>query len=238
VNPAGSAGGADLTPAEPLIADRALAELLLAWAPRQRWFAHKGAAATVERLERTAVDEGGVAQLVALTVRSGTGPDATHTVYQVPLTVRHAPDEALGAALVGRLDDLDGAPAWIYDGPHDPTFTRALLTLVASEEGAGTSAFGLQGASADGGLPVPAAPRTRVLGGEQSNTSLVVGGSDGEAPLIAKVFRVLSAGDNPDVVVQTALATAGCGRVPRPASRSSPPPTAPRPSARRPTPTS
>ena len=203
--------------------DAALAELLLEWAPRQRWFADKGADVAVERVERTPLDEGGIAQLVALTVRSGAGSDGgpgapgTRTVYSVPVTVRLTPDEDLADALVGHLPDVDGSPAWIYDGPHDPTWTRALLTLIASEEGAGSASFGVHGTSADGGLPVPATARTRVLRGEQSNTSIIVSAAEGETPLIAKVFRVLSAGDNPDVVVQTALADAGCTRVPRPA---------------------
>ncbi|WP_432511586.1 maltokinase N-terminal cap-like domain-containing protein [Kineococcus sp. SYSU DK001] len=197
--------------------DEAIAELLREWAPRQRWFAHKGVATHVVRLERTPLDEGGVAQLVALTVRAGEGEDAARTVYSVPISVRPAPDEALTAALIGELPDVDGARAWVYDGPHDPTWTRALLTLVAGEEGAGSRTFGVHGHSAEGGLPVPAGLRTKVLSGEQSNTSIVVSADEGEVPLIAKVFRVLSAGDNPDVVVQTALADAGCGRVPRPA---------------------
>ncbi|MEZ0492331.1 aminoglycoside phosphotransferase [Kineococcus sp. TBRC 1896] len=197
--------------------DEAVAELLRTWAPAQRWFAHKGVAVHVQRIERTPLDEGGVAQLVALTVRAGEGDDAPRTVYSVPISVRSSPDPDLAAALVGELPDVDGAPAWVYDGPHDPTWTRALLTLLASEEGAGSRTFGVNGHSAEGGLPVPAGARTKVLTGEQSNTSIVVSAAEGETPLIAKVFRVLSGGDNPDVVVQTALADAGCARVPRPA---------------------
>ncbi|MGI4895988.1 MAG: maltokinase N-terminal cap-like domain-containing protein, partial [Janthinobacterium lividum] len=197
--------------------DAALADLLIGWVPRQRWFADKGSEVRVRRLERTPLDEGGVAQLVALTVVSGAGDTETSTVYSVPVTVRHAPDETLTAALVGHLPDVDGSPAWVYDGPHDPTWTHALLTLVASEEGAGSPSFGVHGTSADGGLPIPAGSTTTVLVGEQSNTSIVVRVPAGDVPLIAKVFRVLSSGDNPDVVVQTALAEAGCGRVPRPA---------------------
>jgi len=197
--------------------DEAIADLLRTWAPAQRWFAHKGVAAHVVRIERTPLDEGGVAQLVALTVRSGEGDDAARTVYSVPITVRPAPDESLAHALIGELPDVDGVRSWVYDGPHDPTFTRTLLMLVSSQEGAGSRTFGVSGHSAEGGLPVPAAARTKVLSGEQSNTSIIVAADEGETPLIAKIFRVLSAGDNPDVVVQTALADAGCGRVPRPA---------------------
>ncbi|WP_432499556.1 maltokinase N-terminal cap-like domain-containing protein [Kineococcus gynurae] len=82
-----------------------------------------------------------------------------------------------------------------------------------------TRPSGRGGATADGGLVVPLEARARVLTGEQSNTSIVLTGTEEPIgpPVIAKVFRVLNPGDNPDVVVQTALAEAGCRRVPRPA---------------------
>jgi len=54
--------------------------------------------------------------------------------------------------------------------------------------------------------------RSRVLGGEQSNTSIVLEG-DGP-PVICKVFRALHDGDNPDVELQSALAAAGSASVP------------------------
>jgi 1,4-alpha-glucan branching enzyme len=54
---------------------------------------------------------------------------------------------------------------------------------------------------------------SRVLGGEQSNTSIVCGVAD-LGPVIVKVFRTLSPGANPDVVLQPALAAAGCEHVP------------------------
>ena len=40
--------------------DEAIAGLLRDWAPAQRWFAHKGVAAHVQRIERAPLDEGGV----------------------------------------------------------------------------------------------------------------------------------------------------------------------------------
>jgi predicted trehalose synthase len=58
---------------------------------------------------------------------------------------------------------------------------------------------------------------SRVLSGEQSNTSVILDGdlADGHhTPLIVKVFRMLSPGDNPDVVLQGALVDAGSRRVP------------------------
>ena len=60
---------------------------------------------------------------------------------------------------------------------------------------------------------------SRVLRGEQSNTSVIYDttSSDGGAqPLICKIFRVLHHGENPDVVVQSALALGGSHLVPRP----------------------
>ena len=68
-----------------------------------------------------------------------------------------------------------------------------------------------------------AAPRfsgfrgSRVLSGEQSNTSIIIDTVDEEnspRPVIVKVFRTLADGDNPDVVLQSALRAAGNERVP------------------------
>ena len=58
---------------------------------------------------------------------------------------------------------------------------------------------------------------SRVLSGEQSNTSVILDCDlpDGHhTPLIVKVFRMLSPGENPDVVLQGALVDAGSRRVP------------------------
>ncbi|UFU13664.1 hypothetical protein LQK89_14300 [Curtobacterium sp. C1] len=54
---------------------------------------------------------------------------------------------------------------------------------------------------------------SRVLSGEQSNTSVICDTADG-ARVIVKVFRVLHHGDNPDVTTQLALSAAGSARVP------------------------
>ena len=56
-----------------------------------------------------------------------------------------------------------------------------------------------------------------VLRGEQSNTSIIYRFADapGLTPMICKVFRVLHAGLNPDIELQSALAAAGSPHVPR-----------------------
>jgi maltokinase len=61
---------------------------------------------------------------------------------------------------------------------------------------------------------------SRVLSGEQSNTSIIIDLVDAHdqpgRPVICKVFRVVAAGQNPDVSVQSALAHAGSRFVPEP----------------------
>ncbi len=61
--------------------------------------------------------------------------------------------------------------------------------------------------------PIGRVTASRVLSGEQSNTSVICDTADG-AQVIVKVFRVLHHGDNPDVTTQLALSAAGSARVP------------------------
>ncbi|MGW8430496.1 phosphotransferase [Curtobacterium citreum] len=61
--------------------------------------------------------------------------------------------------------------------------------------------------------PIGRVTASRVLSGEQSNTSVICDTADG-ARVIVKVFRVLHHGDNPDVTTQLALSAAGSARVP------------------------
>ncbi|WP_299033687.1 1,4-alpha-glucan branching protein GlgB [uncultured Pseudokineococcus sp.] len=189
-----------------------LLELLRAWMPGQRWYPAKGRRADLELLGSvdlpTAPGADGVAcALHVLAVRTEDGP----AVVQVPLAVRPAPREGAEAALVGVL--ADGRA--VYDGPADPDLVAALLGLVATGgTAAGDAPARAAGRLAPGASLDPAAA-SRVLGGEQSNTSVVLGAGTPD-PAILKVFRVLSPGENPDVVVATALWVAGCEQVARP----------------------
>ncbi|MCV2394063.1 aminoglycoside phosphotransferase [Actinotalea sp. M2MS4P-6] len=161
-------------------------ELLAGWMPAQRWYPAKGRGV-------------GLRPLGTLTL-SGPDPDATievrvigldsgdrFDVVQVPLTYRAAPLPAGEHALVGTTEQ-HGRTRWVYDGPHDPAYVTALLAALDHPAG----------------RPVPAPSRSRVLRGEQSNTSVIVD-VDGSGPLIVKVFRTLHPGDNPDVEVLRGL---------------------------------
>ena len=207
---------------------RSVLDLLAGWLPRQRWYAGKGGGQPeLARLGGLLLDDVLSRGPEALRpgrgrrpVRAGHHPGRGGVVYQVPLTLRAEPADELAPALVGTYEDPEHGDRYVYDGPHDPAYRRALLRLLA-EEGEAWSGEGAAFGRARAVRPVggwandPGSP-AKVLGGEQSNTSIIVD-ADGERPIILKVFRVLAGGDNPDVVVQTALAAAGSTRVARPA---------------------
>ncbi len=147
------------------------------------------------------------------------------TLYQVPLAYRATPKaDAADATLVGTVDGtVDDAPStlWVYDAPHDQQYGAALFAFIL---GGGSSADSASswGAGATGHRHPTASQslfaHSQVLRGEQSNTSIIIDTVDasGEpsAPVICKVFRTLHHGENPDIVVQSALAEAGCTLVP------------------------
>ena len=93
----------------------------------------------------------------------------------------------------------------------------------AASDGVTDTSVGEQGSGVARGHRVATAEpgqllASHVLTGEQSNTSIILDLVDAlgapSNPLICKLFRVLHHGENPDVVVQSALAAAGSTRVP------------------------
>ncbi len=197
-------------------------ELLPEWMAQQRWYAAKGRVPRLRRLWSWRLDDPtGQVGIETLLVVDESGPEPV--VYQVPLTYRGAPLDGAHHALVGTTEHSVLGRRWVYDAPHDPVYARQLLELVLGR------AVPQAGSVSDTPEPAVVGSRhpswttegtvrtTRVLSGEQSNTSVIYDCVDhnGEAkPLILKVFRTLQAGDNPDVVVQGALAEAGTTRVP------------------------
>lgn len=197
-------------------------ELLTAWVGSQRWYAAQGAspqltALAAWRLGDPAGEVGIETHLVLDT--AGSRP----VVYQVPLTYRGAPLVGAEHALVGECDHGVLGCRWVYDAPHDPIYAACLLDLIQGRARAESSSTpdayddrftGEQAPTWTGELVVRG---SRVLSGEQSNTSIILDAesADGVArPVIVKVFRTLGDGDNPDVVLQSALRRDGCDRVP------------------------
>lgn len=172
----------------------------------QRWFANKGATPVLEQIGALSFEprEDGVQVVTHLLLDHTVGKPA---LYQVPLTYRAEP-LSNSAALVGRFNG-----AWVYDAPYDPAYTRALLDTIAhGTESRGDRAWAIGKRTAS---QVGAALVSRVLTGEQSNTSIIFE-HEGETPVICKVFRALHDGENPDVVLQTVLAQSGSTAVPSP----------------------
>jgi predicted trehalose synthase len=188
--------------------DGALHDLLDAWVPAQRWFAGKGTSGelTLDGHLELAGDATARVQVHVVSARTTRGEVTT---YQVPLVLRESERAGQEQALIGRLPG-----AVVYDGAHDPAFVRSWLDLIAEQAPAGSAGGpSAQGRRQPDGVPVPVRGASRVLAGEQSNTSVIV---EGAPPVIVKLFRALHDGANPDVVVQSALAAAGSTRVPAP----------------------
>jgi trehalose synthase-fused probable maltokinase len=196
-------------------------ELLPKWVAQQRWYAGKGRVPVLSHIGGLRLqDPAGKADINVHLLLDESGQ--TPTTYQVPLTCRTerlaGGDRALVATVEISTEDGDGRlgrdrTEYIYDAPHDPAFATALLALMLDEQHVGF-ASGHRLATADPGELLA----SRVLVGEQSNTSIVLDLVDAlgapSKPLICKLFRVLQDGQNPDVVVQSALSAAGSTRVP------------------------
>jgi maltokinase len=178
----------------------AIEDALATWLGNQRWFAGKGQElrdlAIAADTELLAGDPGLRHLIVA--VSHGTAV----VYYQVLIGLRRRLPARLRHARIGSSGD--GRQA--YDALHDADLTKTLLAGIAAGTEIGTLRMhAIPGAQFDTGLD------SLVLGGEQSNTSLVYGEES-----ILKVFRRLSPGPNPDLEVTTALARLGSPQVAEP----------------------
>ncbi|MER5495450.1 maltokinase [Streptomyces sp. NPDC002490] len=201
---------ADRTPlARPeLIAS--LAPLLRTWLPRQRWFAGKGH--PVHGFTLVSATEllppGSAPRLLHLLVRaeqtSPTGPTAD--CYQLLVGVRPALPPRLAPALIGRPETGPLRGAAVYEALYDPRLAELLLEALRMRARVGALRF-----ERTPRAEIPSALVPRVLGVEQSNSSLVYGDA-----LILKLFRRVLPGTHPDLELPLALAAEGCGRVPPP----------------------
>jgi predicted trehalose synthase len=216
------------------------------WMARQRWYAGKGRLPELSRIGGLRLEDPAAEVDIDVHLLLDESGD-TPTTYQVPLTTRTARLPGGDRALVATfqpVDDSGAGPRYVYDAPHDPAFVTALLRLMLDE---GTATFDREqstggGSGSDGGSGTDGGPgpdggsgygadghrlaradpgqlfASRVLTGEQSNTSIIIDLTDAHGdpskPLICKLFRVLHHGQNPDVVVPAALSAAGSTRVP------------------------
>jgi len=187
---------------------------LASWIGEQRWFSGKGSAPRLRligSLEFPGEHEVRVSTYLILDESSEPA-----VLYQVPITERRVPLSSLAHAQIATLTDENGGRQYLYDGPHDPAFAEQLLRLIV--EGARIEGEDVRARGIAKKRQVCRNVHSRVLTGEQSNTSIVYTfDSDGDAPaqrVICKLFRTLQDGENPDVVLQSVLFEAGSHSVP------------------------
>ncbi|MCC3276498.1 MULTISPECIES: 1,4-alpha-glucan branching protein GlgB [unclassified Arthrobacter] len=189
-----------------------LPEILTSWLPGQRWFPAKGRDVLLERVGGIRLEDpdGEVGMEVHLiAVVSGDRRD----VISVPVSYRSNAAPELEASLLGRAHHEELGERWLYDATADPVFVTAWLELMRAQA---SSLDGHTHGFAQDGFedwepfvePLP----TKLLKGEQSNTSVVVQAP--EAPLIVKFYRVVAAGVSPDVEVSARLTEVGSVDVP------------------------
>jgi maltokinase len=174
--------------------------MLARWLPSQRWFSGRGSqVSALDIIADTTLLDGdpGLRHLI-VAVANGAGAQR----YQVLVGQRSAVPDTLAGAVIGPLDDRLTA----YDATADAELRSVLLGSIAEERKAGPLRFGREP-----GAPVGRWQRSRVLAGEQSNTSIVFGDA-----AILKVLRRLYPGANPDLEVTSALSRLGSPRVAAP----------------------
>ncbi|MFF5247918.1 phosphotransferase [Streptosporangium sp. NPDC000095] len=169
-----------------------LTELLTGWITHQRWFAGKGRPIDDLVIDSDVELAPRLRHLIISVHQSG-GRDR----YQL-LLGSEAPEWArFKPAHIG-----DG----YYDAAYDADLTTALLDGMAEGRDLGAVRF----RHLDG-VEIDTSKRSLVLGAEQSNTSLVYGGT-----YICKLFRRLTAGVNPELEIVTALALRGSTHIAKP----------------------
>ncbi len=151
-------------------------ERIAAWLPRQRWFAGRGAAVTAVETVDTVELGSGVAMLLV-----DATPEGRETArYALPL----------------------------YGGGLDGLASEAARQAWFARLAAGATLAGRHGHLAfEPVRPLEAAAAgSRLLGAEQSNSSVLYTAADGAPRWLLKFFRRLQAGENPDYEVPRALA--------------------------------
>jgi trehalose synthase-fused probable maltokinase len=203
--PGGAFGSDSLTGPDGTVG---LLHMLTQWLPRQRWFPGRGTSLRELSVVSDVTLQAGDPALRHLIVEAALpgGPAR----FQVLVGYRRDLPADLAGAVIGR--HLGVA---CYDALHDPELADVLLQGIIQQRLADHLRFVLEPAAPPLASHEPGEPGAdlvgRVLGAEQSNTSLVFGDL-----AILKVVRRLFAGANPDLEVADALTRRGSARVAAP----------------------
>lgn len=184
-----------------------LATALARWMPEQRWFAGKQRPIESVRprllgLIATAAEQ------MQIWVADVVYADAATESYQVPLRV--GAGDTGDQARIGEVLDADGQPVTVYDAMWDRNLTQAWLIGLAEAADPPVDAPAIDFHLVTDVADIPLGELSRVLTGEQSNTSAVFGNR-----AILKVFRRLEIGENPDIEIHEALGRLGGSHIAR-----------------------
>ena len=162
---------------------RTLAPQLLAYMRQQRWFGAAG--------ETTHIQIADVTQITPMVVWTRIYAEPAHRLYQVPLAlVQTSMQSELPAhAIVAPLDQM-----LLVDACHVAQARQALWDALQSGQTFDTTGGRWCAEVLETAPSTDAAPASRLLNVEQSNTSMVFG-----SHAILKLFRSLEAGANPDL---------------------------------------
>jgi maltokinase len=176
-----------------------------AFVARQSWFkAHRREGAATRLLEATYVHT--VAPLLAIALVEVAGERGLNEIYQLPIGVRPEGDQ-------GAVEAIATVDGWtVYDALADPELVGALIDLVRDAVGVASdvSAIDFEPERGPDSLPVPRSGALRAIGEGHSNSSVVVG-----EELVLKVYRLLAAGDDPEVELLRFLNEHGFENAPR-----------------------
>jgi trehalose synthase-fused probable maltokinase len=157
------------------------------WIAVQRWYASKSRAITgIEIVENVVLREEPLLLLALAQTRFATG---THELYQLLLTLRPDSAERGDRAVIANVDGCE-----VRDALADPSQATELLVRIRSGDEIETTGGCFSFHCADPSLEVPEDVPVRLMGVEQSNSSIVF-----DERLVLKAFRKLEPGVNPEL---------------------------------------
>jgi len=186
-------------------------QLVRQYVETARWFGGKGRDFSIAGIRRAGVLDGSAEgsprvgiELVTLAYdgSDGAGKGDTET-YQLPLAYYAEEQERLEHARVGSWEDEELGAVHAYDAVHDREATSLWLRAFDGEAKIGSlTFFRLPGHELD------LDTHSTLFSGEQSNSSVAFGDDS-----LMKVFRKVTPGRNPDVVIHKALTEQGSDHV-------------------------
>jgi trehalose synthase-fused probable maltokinase len=171
---------------------------------RQPWLLpHKREGAAARTVEATYVHT--VPPLLAIALVEVATERGLNEIYQLPLALR--PEGETSEA-----DAIASADGWTaYDALSDPAAAGELIDLIRTAAGAKSDISSIEFLPTGGpdSVPLPASGELRPIGVGHSNTSVVYG-----EELVLKAYRLLIAGDNPEVELLQFLSRRGFANTP------------------------